>query len=316
VVEHPIPSRLAAIGSIMRVDATTVEVVTAMRAAGIRPILLKGPSIARWLYESKEDRPYTDSDVLVSPDHLAAAESVLRELGFTPVASQSGVDRKLRPLHALPWMPPTHLGAVVDLHQSIGDVKGAPAAVWAALSRDTDEIRVNGVAIEVFGVPARALLVAVHAAHHSGLSPAALEDLRRAIAVVSFDDWRRAAALATEIDGREELAYGLGLVPEGAALRRGLGLGGDPGADALLRQAGTPPLARGVNWILEAPSGRARMRRAVVALFPSPPEMRDWTPLARRGAMGLALAYVWRPVWVLWRLPRGWLAVRRARRSR
>jgi hypothetical protein len=32
----------------MRVDQVTGEVVKAMRAAGVRPLLLKGPAVARW----------------------------------------------------------------------------------------------------------------------------------------------------------------------------------------------------------------------------------------------------------------------------
>jgi len=314
VVERSIPPRISTLASIMRVDATTVVVTRALRDAGVRPILLKGPSIALWLYDAKEARPYTDSDLLVSPTDLPAAEEVLRTLGFTPYVTQSGTDRKLRPHHALPWEPPPHLGTTVDLHQSIGDVEGDPATVWRALSKDTEELQVAGERVEVLGIPARVLHVALHAAHHSGGFAPALEDLRRAIATASPEHWRAAARIAAEIGGAAELSYALGLVPGGERVRHELSLAEGAPADAILRQAGTPPLARTLNWI----SGQRRMRDraglALAAVFPSPPEMRDWSALARRGRIGLMLAYVGRPFWVLARLPRGWAAARRARR--
>jgi hypothetical protein len=51
-------------------DVATAEVVEALRAAGVRSIVLKGPSIARWLYADGQPRPYGDTDLLVSPADL------------------------------------------------------------------------------------------------------------------------------------------------------------------------------------------------------------------------------------------------------
>ena len=50
----------------LAIDAVTAQVVTALRANGIRPLLLKGPSIAGWLYGDGAARPYGDSDLLVA----------------------------------------------------------------------------------------------------------------------------------------------------------------------------------------------------------------------------------------------------------
>jgi hypothetical protein len=49
--------------------------------------------------------------------------------------------------------------------------------------------------------------------------------------------------------------------------------------------------------------------------FPPPAFMRAWSPLARRGALGLALAYAWRPVWLVVHSGAAVRAWRRARRS-
>jgi hypothetical protein len=59
------------------------------------------------------------------------------------------------------------------------------------------------------------------------------------------------------------------------------------------------------------------------ALIPSPRYIRNWStarmrawprPL-RRGGLGLIVAYLWRPIWILLRLPKAIGAVRGARRD-
>ena len=62
----PLSSAVRTAALAVRVDRVTAEVVTAMREAGIRS-LLKGPSIATWLYGDGGARPYDDSDLLVAP---------------------------------------------------------------------------------------------------------------------------------------------------------------------------------------------------------------------------------------------------------
>ncbi|MEO6714059.1 MAG: nucleotidyltransferase family protein, partial [Mycobacteriales bacterium] len=65
-------SQIAA-ASTLAVDRLTADVVRALRAEGVEPILLKGPSFARLLYSSSELRPYVDADLLVAPgDQLVA----------------------------------------------------------------------------------------------------------------------------------------------------------------------------------------------------------------------------------------------------
>jgi hypothetical protein len=76
------------------------------------------------------------------------------------------------------------------------------------------------------------------------------------------------------------------------------------------------PTAEGIDSLL-APGQSLRWRISTVAreLFPRPDFMRWWSPLARRGPLGLALSYPWRWAFLAWNAPRGLLAVRRARRG-
>ena len=65
---------------ILRLDRATGEVVTALRAHGIRSILLKGPSAARWLYDNESERPYVDCDLLVAPMEMTQCRGRARHV--------------------------------------------------------------------------------------------------------------------------------------------------------------------------------------------------------------------------------------------
>jgi len=67
----------------LNIDRVTAEVAVAMVAAGIAYVVLKGPSIARWLYPTN-GRTYCDTDLLVPPAEFERAGAVLRSLGFAP----------------------------------------------------------------------------------------------------------------------------------------------------------------------------------------------------------------------------------------
>ncbi|MCA1711243.1 MAG: nucleotidyltransferase family protein, partial [Actinobacteria bacterium] len=61
----------------LAVDAQTAEVVQRLHQADVPCLLLKGPSIAGWLYNDGTPRPYGDSDLLVPPHAYATAAEVL-----------------------------------------------------------------------------------------------------------------------------------------------------------------------------------------------------------------------------------------------
>src|ERR687893_43534 len=89
---------LAATARGLAVDAVSAEVLDALRAAHVPTILLKGPSVAEWLYHQGPGRSYLDTDVLVAPPALADAERVLAELGFQQCAVVG--ERGAVPTHA------------------------------------------------------------------------------------------------------------------------------------------------------------------------------------------------------------------------
>jgi hypothetical protein len=95
-----------------------------------------------------------------------------------------------------------------------------------------------------------------------------------------------------------------------------LGIAGERSMLTALHAGGAKPLVLGIEHIAAAPNNRARARFIAKKVFPSPAALRKESALARRGAAGLALAYVWRPASRVVRLPGAIAAWRAARRLR
>ena len=304
-------ARSHTLGTAMAVDAVTANVVTALRRAGVASILLRGPAIARWLYGEGELRAYRDVDLLVEPGKRAEAEAVLAGLGL--VHRQAGFAPGEWVEHASEWIC-RRPSVVVDLHHGIEGVRADPAELWIVLAADCHTIEVAGAAADAPNVPALALIVALHAAHHGGSGGKHLDELRRALERGGLETWRGALELAERLDAVPSLAAGLRLLPEGAELAERLGLPHGADRATALRAAGAHSTAIGFARLAATPGVHSKLTFAARKLIPTPAFMRHWSRLARRGRLGLALAYLWRPVWLLLRLvPAGvaWLRVRR-----
>src|SRR5207249_932792 len=115
------PARRLEVARTLAMDGVAVEVVTAFNEAGVRPILLKGPALARLLYP-RELRSYVDVDLLVSGADVATAEAVLERLGFA--RGSIAIEPDLGLPHACPWGRAD--GANVDLHRTLAGVGVAP----------------------------------------------------------------------------------------------------------------------------------------------------------------------------------------------
>lgn len=291
------------------VDQLTVEITRAFEDEGIESLVLKGPALAEWLYPG-EVRHYGDSDLMIRPDDWQRGVGVLERLGF---------ENYLEPMDH-PRMESFASTAFVrgednvDLHCTLHGLEGAPELIADSLIETAERQVIGGVELRI---PCRAALllnVGLHAAHHSQGKP--IDDLRRAIARADERLWREALEQARAFDGVPAFASGLRLLPEGVALTRRLGIEGERSALHELRRHGVPT-AEGLDALL-APGVGARQRLATIAreLFPSPEFMRWWTPLARRGRIGLAAAYVWRALWLLVHAPRAIVTLWRVRAER
>ena len=302
------PRLLALVARNLRIDWLTVEISGAFADEGIESMVLKGPALAEWLYPD-ELRAYGDSDLMVRPEDWQTAVDILERLGF---------DNYLEPM-AHPRMESFASTAFlrgldnVDLHCTLHGLDESPDVVVATLMATAVRQSIGNAELWVPGQVALLLHVGLHAAHHA--EGKAIEDLRRAIAEAGDGLWAEAVALARALDGLPAFASGLQLLPEGVALARRLGIEGVRSPRHELRRRRIP-VAEGIDALLAPGLGTRRRAATLVREFFPPAEfMRWWTPLASRGWIGLAAAYVWRMFWLLANAPRGLYARWRVRRG-
>jgi hypothetical protein len=290
----------------VRVDSVTADVVSKLRSAGVRPILLKGPSIADWLYADGTPRPYGDTDLLISQEALEGGFRALRDAGFR---EQPGVS-------SYTWFRRAD-SSTVDLHDTLFGAEASPAESWAALSKGTETLRVGTMDIEVLGRPARLMYIALHAAQHeSDGFDQPRKDLERAVRLAAQEHWWEAVGLAKRLQAIPTFAVGLRLNPDGARLADRMQLPRERPLMLSLRNEGGESLVVTLERLATAPGMGARVRMLARRLVPPPDYMRWRYPrLGRRGPAGLALAYLWRPVSTVLRLPTAIIAWRRAQRT-
>lgn len=267
--------RLGQVYSTLLADTVTARTVTELRAAGIPVLLLKGPSLARWLYGDGAFRPYADTDLLVPASREAQAMEVLGSLGFVDL--KAGVPLADLPLdHArtLVHRLPSGVQEVVDLHTTLPQALTARARAFDVLQPGAEVLEVAGASVPVLGPAGRALTVVLHAAHDAQVKP--LEDLRRAVAQVPLPVWRVAGELAEQLGVVPVLAHGLRLTPDGAALAEQL-FGPQHDLPQLhLPGPGESPLSDGVRRLLMLPTVRERLGLVAREVVPSPTFVRWW----------------------------------------
>lgn len=268
------------IAATLAVDAAIAEVTGSLAAADVPSVVLKGPSLAGWLYSDGTPRSYDDGDLLVAPADAAKAAEVLRNLGFG-----GGVDE-------MPWV---RGGQKIDLHTTLESAGAAPDHVWAVLSRRTQEASVGGAAVRFLDEPARAMHVALHAAQHGAAIGKPLIDLRRATAQAPLATWRSALELARELEAEAPFAAGLRLDSGGAGIADQLGATTELPLAVRLAAASPARGAWGIEHLRTAPGLRGKAAFLARRLVPAPEYLRAESRLAHRGRLGLALAYFSRP---------------------
>lgn len=301
-------------------DVALAEVACALSRAGLRSLVLKGPAIASWLYDDPADRAYGDIDLLVDPARFAQAESVLGRLGFEPVVGPLDFERDAERDYQNAWSRSGRLAAKVELHRTLSLAWAAPARVWSVMSEKADQLVVAGQAVEVPSVPGRLVVVVLHALHHGmdvhqAMVDHVMADLVRALSKAKSEDWRAAADLATEIEATDAFAAGLRLDPRGVEVADALGLPTAGSRRLSLRLLALPDTTFGFERLFTAGGFLDRVRLMARECVPSRAFMRRWKPIARRGRLGLTVAYVWRPFWLMWKAPSGLLTWRKVARQ-
>jgi hypothetical protein len=305
--QGPSPREITAFNLFL--EAAAGDVVDAFRRAGLRSVLFKGATTARWLYET-DPREYGDVDLLVNPRDFEECERVLAGLGF----ERSPIERLFtagRPSHASTWVRAL---VAVDLHRTLVGVGVGAEEAWSTLSASTETWTVGRSDVEILPAPARCVVLALHAAQHGTAFGRTKDDLERAIARVPTSTWVEAANLARALEAETPMAAGLLSISGGARLCGELGL---RFVDAVPREGSTSfHAAQGLLWLLAKRGARAKAGYAWGKLFPPSSVMRSRVPWARSGRLALAAAYAARLVRALASAPRTVWVLTQLHRSR
>ena len=307
--------RLQAMRS-LALDAALAEIIRLLGPFGVHPLLLKGAGTARQLYDHVYERPYSDIDLLIAPEQFATTVSALGEAGFEPEPSFGDPEDPAGHHHeVMNRLEP--ISIAVELHHSLYLLSAPAEQVWKLLSKDARSIEIAGEQVSVPSPPAAALIVVLHAVQHGVGAATPMADLAHALERVDPASWRTASELADALDARESFAAGLRLLPSGCELADQLGLPVDPALPRhfRLRAMTAPYTSFGVERLVTAENMTARLKLLLHEACPPPAFMRRWKPVARRGPLGLACAYLWRPFWLTSKLPGGIRAWRKADRA-
>jgi hypothetical protein len=100
---------------LLRHHARAIE--DCFKRAGISAAVVKGPVFAERLYKVPADRPFTDIDLLISPNNLAAANAALPQLGF--VALTKAVWDKSDSNQEYKWGRTDNPNILIELHGNL-----------------------------------------------------------------------------------------------------------------------------------------------------------------------------------------------------
>lgn len=299
-------------------DAAAVEALDALEARGLRPLLLKGPALARALYDD-QSRGYSDVDLLVGPHDLAPAREALAGLGYRDRMRALGIDDVAGIEHAETWSRRVRgfkSGGplLIDLHWRLAGCEAPAEVVWELLGARRAPLELDGRHVSVLSQDGLAFHVATHAAQHGPGDLKAMADLTRGVERWPTSVWRAAAGLAEALDALPSFAAGLRLSPAGGELARELELPSSVGVEwAIEHRRERPRGTFHLDALARARGPRERIDVLRRSLFPT----REWIawqyPWAAANAPRLAAAYAMHvlraPLWAT----RAWRYRRRAR---
>jgi hypothetical protein len=278
------------LAAMARTDAAGAAVRDAFEQVGIEHVVIKGRAFADRLYHGAAERPYGDTDIVIRVGDRDRAKRVLETLEYRRTDRDGD-------LLGVPGYSNTYVdvnGAVIDLHWNLSGITAPPETTWEFLREHSTEMSLGGRSARVPDDAATALIVVLHNAHHAARWRTAKRDLDRAASVLALKAWRSAQAQARRLGAEEAFAAGLALSESGRELARRLDVDGSVSLEYRLRADAVHYRTWAIHRISTTPrAGRARVIAEV--LMPAPASMRRFFPLARRGPLGLALAYLLRP---------------------
>ncbi|MFN2581993.1 MAG: nucleotidyltransferase family protein [Candidatus Dormibacteria bacterium] len=275
------------------------SVIDALAAIdGAAPVVFKGAALAHSHYPAPWLRPRLDTDLLISPSHIAGAASALAALGYARAVTIPGA----LVLSQASFSRTDDVGVehALDVHWKIANWH----VIAAALSHD--EIAGRAVPLPVLGPHARAaagrdalVLACLHrAAHHRDSGELLwIYDIHLIAQRLSADDWTAAVAVARRAEVKALCARGLALAiewfdaPVPPDVVRALDTRADAAAElSAVYLSSDQRLVDGLITDLRALPVRKRVQLLMQHLFPPPEYMRQ--RYQTRSRVSIALWYV------------------------
>ena len=156
-----------------------VRILQLLSSIKIEAIPFKGPALAVSLYGEVASRDYSDLDVLVKREHVAAAAAAMRDAGFSQVypVKEEHQERFLDSNYELAFCSPA--GILIELHWDIAPrhfSMSLPAQeLWAPLGT----VVVGGIQAPALSPENLLLALSVHGAHHLWKKLAWMLDIHR-----------------------------------------------------------------------------------------------------------------------------------------
>jgi hypothetical protein len=281
------------------IDEACRTIQAHLERAGHAFIMLKGATIASWIYPEPARRTYLDLDILVSPDSEEQIVDCLREIGYFPLLDAG----TLRPFSANEQPLSGPRGVMIDLHVALQGVRLEPADAWKTLSRDAVEWQWSGTRVRALAPPARAMHLALHVAQRGLVDQQAVRDLQLGLERLDGALWEEAGRVAARLHAVEAFTAGLQLLPEGSALVRRLRLDPTRDLETQMLAASVPHSAVAIERFISARGWRQRLILVRAKLLPSAQWLRFFHPESTSTPLGLLRTRLRVPAQVILRIP-------------
>jgi hypothetical protein len=117
------------------------KILSAFSKNNIPVIVLKGVTLAELLYNNPGLRTVSDIDIMVPPEMIVNARSVLEELGYQP---QRISDSWEHPFHEIPYFIQVQLPVFVELHRNL-DNPGLVDIPLQEIWRRAQRVQIQGI---------------------------------------------------------------------------------------------------------------------------------------------------------------------------
>jgi Uncharacterised nucleotidyltransferase len=188
----------------LQLDGVAIEIVRVFASADVPCLLLKGASVAKWLYPN-EARPSIDVDIFVPRAQWSQAIQQIERVGFRRdrLGNTGGNWYRVKDR------------AWLDVHYTLLGLRVPPSHLWTTLWNERDTMELHGATIPILNERARLFHVVIHALQTGNAKAKAADDLARAIKCVSFEHWQQAWALARTLQADHLFATALRLYAAG-----------------------------------------------------------------------------------------------------